>query len=240
MYGRSSGSDRWPGSGSENVLSSLSMRPELPWTPALHSSHPSIARRKDTNYLSSTDSWSGLNTSSSRPWLGSHDASHTSPHLEQRPRVRPGHPYEEAANIRRDPENLSPSYGHRYAVHSSNGRDSTVHRGLPWPHHRDVASDMKDNRSHANHQYHDTSFSPSPPLPFASSGYNQQQQQQHHNPTPHSYNSSWSSTDTSAMEAPAALQVLSPQSNLAYNTTSYASNSASMTGSGEFAPGDDM
>ncbi len=214
------------------------MRQELPWAPTLHSSHPSIARRKETSYLSPTDSWSGMNTSSGRPWPGSHDTSQTSPQLEQRPRVRPGHPYEEVASIRRDPENLSPGYSHRFPVHPSNGRDSTVHRGLPWPHHRDVVTDVKDNRSHPNHQYHDTSFSPSPPLPFSSSGY--VPQQQHHNTSPHSYNSSWSSTDTSGMEAPAALQVLSPPSSLAYSTSSYTSNSTSMTGSGEFAAGDDM
>ncbi|KAF9449750.1 hypothetical protein P691DRAFT_811912 [Macrolepiota fuliginosa MF-IS2] len=237
IYGRSSASDRWAGSGAENLLSSLSVRQELPWTSPLHSSHPSLTRRRESSHLSPAEpSWSSLNTSSGR-WLSSHDASntHTSPCLEQRPRIRSGHPYEEAASLRRDPENLSPSYSHRFPGHCPNGRDTTTHRGLAW-HQRDVVTDgLRDSRSHANH-HHDTSFTPSPTLPFSSSGYHHHQQH-HHNST-HAYNSSWSSTDNSAMEAPAALHP--PPTNLTYDTTTYTTNSATMPGSGEFTNVEDM
>lgn len=240
MYGRPSASERWPGSGTDNLLSSLSVRQELPWTPTLHSSHPSIARRRGGDHLSPTDSWSsGLSASSGR-WLGSHDGpnTHTPPYLEQRVRVRSGHPYEEAASLRRDPENLSPNYGHRFPGHCPSSRDSTAHRGLAW-HQREVVTEgLKDSRSHPSHN-HDTSFTPSPTLPFSNSGYNQHHQHHQHTST-HSYNSSWSSTDTTVIEAPAALQALSPQSNLTYGTTPYAASSTTMSGSGEFANVEDM
>jgi len=89
IYGRSNTGDRWASSGADNLLPSLPMRQEhIPWTPALHSSHPSIARRRDTSHLSPTESWSSLNGSTGR-WFGSHDVSnHTSPYLEQRARIR--------------------------------------------------------------------------------------------------------------------------------------------------------
>ena len=232
IYGRSNTSDRWASSGADNLLPSLPMRQEhIPWTPALHSSHPSIARRRDTSHLSPTESWSSLNGSTGR-WFGSHDVSnHTSPYLEQRARIRTsGHPYEEAASIRRDSESISSSYSHRFPGHC--GRD-TSHRGLSW-HQRDVEN-LKDSRNH----HADTSFTPSPTLPFSS--YHQSHQHQHHSSN-HSYSSSsgWSSTDTSVMDTPAALQALPPQTTISYDTTPYATNSTNMPGSAEFTNVDEM
>ncbi|KXN82968.1 Gluconate transport inducer 1 [Leucoagaricus sp. SymC.cos] len=240
MYGRSSTSDRWTNSpGAESLLSSIPVRQELPWTPTLHSAHPSIARRRDSNHLSPTDSWSSLNGSSAR-WLGTHEGSntHTSPYLEQRARIRSsGHPYEEAASIRRESESLSPSYGSRFPGHCPGGRDSSNHRGLSW-HQRDLEN-LKDSRSHANH-HTETSFTPSPTLPFSTSGYQQHHHHQtHQHPTSHTYNSSWSSTDTSVLEAPVALQALPSSTTISYDTSSYA-NSATMSGSEGFANVDDM
>jgi hypothetical protein len=239
VYGRSSTSDRWASPGTENLLSSMSVRQEMPWTPTLHSSHPSIARRRESGHLSPVDSWSNMNGSTGR-WVGSHDASanHTSPYLEPRARIRAsGHPYEEATTIRRDPENMSPTYSHRFPGHCPGGRDSSNHRGLNW-HQRDVEN-FKDSRTHANH-HTDTSFTPSPTLPFSNSGYHQA----HHQHTPHtsnhSYSSSWSSTDTSVMEAPAALQSLSPQTNISYDTASYGTSSTTMSGSTEYASVDEI
>lgn len=228
MYGRSSTTDRWAGSGTENLLTSLTVRQELPWTPTLHSAHPSIPRRRDSGHLSQAESWSSLNSPPGR-WLGSHDASntHTPPYLEQRTRIRSGHPYEEAATLRRDPENLSPSYSHRFPGHCPGGRENASHRGLPW-HQRDVEA-LKTDRSHAGH-HPDASFTPSPTLPFSTSGYHQTHHHQH--ASTHTYSSSWSSND---MEAPAALQALSPQSNLSPYDTSYATNSATMSSPGDFA-----
>jgi hypothetical protein len=221
MYGRSATTDRWASSGQDSLLSSF--RQELPWTAALHSSHPSIPRRRDS-HLPQTDSWSNLPNSSGR-WLGSHDSSNTqgSPYLEQRARIRSSHPYEEAASLRRDPENLSPSYSsHRFQGHCSS-RDSAPHRGLAW-HQRDLDT-LKSERGHT-----DTSYSPSPTLPFSTSGY--QQSHQHHHSTPtHTYSSSWSSTE---METPASLQALPSQSTLSTYDTSYATDSATMSTSGDF------
>ncbi|KAF5359146.1 hypothetical protein D9756_002986 [Leucocoprinus leucothites] len=235
MYGRSNASDRWSNSGTENFsLSSMTVRPEPPWTPTLHSSHPSIARRRDNSHLSPPEPWSSLSGSTSR-WLGSHDvpSSHSSPYLEPRARIRsPGHPYGEAASIRRDPESMSPSYIHRFPAHCQSARDNSTHRGISW-HQRDVES-LKDSRSHAGH-HTDTSFTPSPTLPFSNSGYHQPHHQPQHHSSSHSYSSSWSSTDTSAMEAPAALQA-----NLSYDTTAYAPSSTAMSGSTDFANVDDM
>jgi hypothetical protein len=42
------------------------------------------------------------------------------------------------------------------------------------------------------------------------------------------------------MEAPGALQALPPQTNLAYDTTTYSTTQAAMSGSAEFANVDDM
>ncbi|XP_006458985.1 hypothetical protein AGABI2DRAFT_191073 [Agaricus bisporus var. bisporus H97] len=223
MYNRSSTTDRWSGSGQDSLLSPF--RQELPWTPALHSSHPSIPRRRDS-HLSQTESWQNLNNPSGR-WLGSHDASNntTSPYLEPRSRIRSSHPYEEAASLRRDPENLSPTYGsHRFQGHCSS-RESAPHRSLAW-HQRELET-LKSDRGHT-----DTSFTPSPTLPFSTSGYQQSHQPHHSTPT-HTYSSSWSSTE---MEAPTSLQTLSSQSSLSTYDTSYTTNSATMSGSGEFAP----
>lgn len=234
VYGRSNTAERWTSSGADSLLSSLPGRQEhISWTPALHSSHPSIARRRDASHLSPTESWSSLNGSTGR-WLGSHDVSnHTTPYLEQRARIRTSaHPYEEAASIRRDSESMSPSYSHRFPGHCQSGRD-TNHRGLGW-HQRDVEN-LKDSRNH----HADTSFTPSPTLPF--SGYHQSHQHQHHSSN-HSYSSSsgWSSTDVSVMDTPAALQALPPQANISYDTTSYTTNPTNMTGSAEFANVDEM
>jgi len=234
IHGRSSTSDRWANSGADNLLPSLPMRQEhISWTPALHSSHPSIARRRDTSHLSPPESWSSLNGSTGR-WFGSHDVSnHTSPYLEQRARIRTsGHPYEEAASMRRDSESMSPSYSHRFPGRCPSGRD-TSHRGLSW-HQRDVEN-LKDSRNH----HADTSFTPSPTLPFSS--YHQSHQHQQHSST-HSYSSSsgWSSADASIMDTPAALQALSPQTSISYDTTPYAANSTNMPGSAEFANVDEM
>ncbi|KAJ3561757.1 hypothetical protein NP233_g9998 [Leucocoprinus birnbaumii] len=237
MYGRSNNSDRWTSSpGSDNFsLPSISSRPDLSWTSALHSAHPSIGRRRENNHLSPPESWSSLNGTAR--WMGSHDVSNshtTSPYLEPRARIRTGHPYEEAASIRRDSESMSPNYTHRFSGHCPGSRDSSGHRGMAW-HQRDV-DNLKDSRSHAAHT--DTSFTPSPTLPFSNTGYHQhhqhhqhlqhQHQHQHHSTSNHSYSSSWSSTETSVMEAPAALQTLSPQSNISYDTTTYSTNSSAM------------
>ncbi|EAU85258.2 hypothetical protein CC1G_10044 [Coprinopsis cinerea okayama7 len=172
-------------------VNSLTGRGDLTWN-----SH--LIRRRDSQVVQ--DSWPSIHTQSNR-WQDSSVvsvASNGGGNYPDRTRVRPGHPYEQADGLRRDNNGVS--------------RRSESHR-IAW-HHRDGSHSSRDRRSP------NSSFTPSPTIPFAAQGYH----------TSPSYTSSWTSDNTLMGSTP----TLHPISNgSAYD--SYSSNGgSSLSGPDDF------
>ncbi|TFK27835.1 hypothetical protein FA15DRAFT_635178 [Coprinopsis marcescibilis] len=169
-YGRSNGNERWSVS---NDVTSIA-RGDIAWN------SPLVRRRDSHNVVQ--DSWPSIHTQSNR-WQDSSAPSVANSggaaNYTDRPRARPGHPYEHARD-----------------------HDGVNRHSRAW-HHRDGSHSSRDRRSPQS------SFTPSPTLPFTPHGY--------HTTSP-SYTSAWTQSDNSLMSTP----TLHPISASGY--TSYSSN----------------
>ena len=132
---RSNNHDRWSVPSDNN----------LSWTSSRAIPSQSV-RRREHNVLQ--DSWPSIQTQSGR-WQdsGSGLGMCGNSGYSDRPRVRPGHPYESPDTLRRDQD-----------VVEARHRDS---QRMAW-HHRDGSHSSRDRRSPQS------SFTPSPTLPFSS------------------------------------------------------------------------
>lgn len=197
-YTRGDGSTRWPVPAEDHGASPMG-RPNTAWSPipsptlssTSHSQHHQHSRRRDSNLLPQTESWSSLHSHSNR-WQSStlYDSMPSSGSYVDRTRLRSSNGYEPAAGLphRRETEALPGGFGGRYSGHVSGVRDIGSQR-QSW-HTREVPGPEKTGHSvHSGH-----SFSPSPTLPFSPDGYHQP------------YHAVWSSGDGSLLNNSPSLQ----------------------------------
>jgi len=221
VYTREGVSDKWP-MPLDNLRMPSSGRQEIPWSASpTHSSHVGSGRRGGnfgTGSLSPTDSWPSLH-SHSRRWQG--DSYETSTgnsglHLD-RSRLRLGNPYQSpiAMAHRRGENEMTSGFNSRYSGHVGENREIGSQR-LPWLLTAEASEEDSANRNPHSGSSFTSSTSTSPHFP--AHGY------QH---VPHPYSSTWSSSDTSALDLPSSQSPF--KSSLQTYEASYSSRSGIMS-----------
>ena len=184
-----------------------------------------MSRRRES--VLQSESWPSIHSQSGGRWHGQSQESSPSTNSSsglypERSRIKANQLYDDSQQAvpRRELESMAPNFPLRYPPHSAGAREGALQR-LHW-HSRDTQDNARDPRR-CNTQSAQSSFSPSPSLPF-SQGY--------HNTQP-TYSSSWTSTDNNLMTTPTLHSI--GQSPLPYDGSYSSSNSASIPSPDEYS-----
>ncbi|KDR78687.1 hypothetical protein GALMADRAFT_93756 [Galerina marginata CBS 339.88] len=212
-YGRGNQNERWSSQNDSNSILGSVQRQDMNWSPTIStlSSGHSMSRRRESNHLQS-DTWPSIHSQSTTRWQAPpHEpASSSSANglYQDRSRARSSHPYEDGQIVnRRDNDSAQHNLPVRY-THPNGTREGALQR-LHW-HSRDTPDHPRDLRRAPQSN---SSFSPSPTMPFTAQGYHT------------TYSSPWTSPDANLLTTP-TLHSIATQPAISYDGT-YTSHAAS-------------